>query len=91
MDKLNRDEIFLIATRLDIKNLIKLSSCNKYLRQNVMTDEVWYYKLKEFSDYQGLKKETPFETYKFLYGLNILKIKLRNQVRFSYTMETLVL
>ena len=46
MDKLNKDELFLIAMKLNLKSLIYFSSCSKRIQSKL--EIVWACKVREF-------------------------------------------
>ena len=75
MDKLSKDEIFLIATKLDIYSLLNFSMINSNIYSKVSKDEIWEYKLREFNNYLNLKEKKK-DTYILLYRLTIFKKKL---------------
>lgn len=92
MENLNKDEIFLISTYLNIKDLLNFSICNKNINKNIMRDEVWYYKLKEFPYVSDLEKY-PKNKYFSLYseGLDNIRKELRltHSLRKIYSFETI--
>ena len=77
MEKLNKDELFTLALRLDLPDLLNFCSVNKYIDKSICKrDDIWIYKLrKDFPDYKNLKVEKSFkDLYKILYSLSQVKI-----------------
>ena len=70
MDKLNRDELFLIAMKLDDKSLIYFSSCSKTIEKKL--ENVWRCKRGNFR----IPNFSSKEEYITLYQLNQIKSKL---------------
>ncbi|GAG82288.1 unnamed protein product, partial [marine sediment metagenome] len=54
MEKLEKDQLFLLATELDLPQLLKFCQTNKKINKLVcQRDDIWLYKLnKEFPDYR---------------------------------------
>lgn len=81
MDKLSKDELFVIAMELDLPAILKLCSSNKKINDRLcLRDTIWVQKLKEFPDYQehleDFKNMNKREIYTLLYQLKSLKEKL---------------
>ena len=56
LTQLSKDELFLIAMKLDYPSLLKFSMCNKRIYDKIYANEnVWNGKLKEFPDYLNPK------------------------------------
>ncbi len=56
LSELSKDELFLIAMKLDCRSLLKFSMCNKRIYDKIYANEsVWNGKLKEFPDYLNPK------------------------------------
>ncbi len=70
MDKLNRDELFLIGMKLDLKSLLNFAVCNKTIEKKL--ENVWIYKHKDFR----IPEFSAKNEYIILYQLNQIKTKL---------------
>ena len=59
MDKLEKDQLFLLALELDLPDLISFCSSSKRINMLICKrNDIWYYKLnKEFSDLKYTGKE----------------------------------
>ncbi len=80
MEKLNKDELFSLAIHLDLTDLLRFCSTNKYIQHTICArDDIWIYKLnREYPNFKRLKLEKSFrEIYQTVYSLTILKNKLR--------------
>jgi len=57
MEKLEKDQLFLLATELDFPQLLKFCQTNKKINKLVcQRDDIWLYKLnKEFPDYRNYR------------------------------------
>ena len=75
MEKLNKDEIFLITKYLHPKSLLNFSLCNKYIFSLCNREEIWNYKLKDFPKTLNVQKKNK-EIYELLYSLTQFKNKL---------------
>jgi len=55
MEKLEKDQLFILATELDLPQLLKFCRMNKKINELVcQRDDIWLYKLnKEFPDYRN--------------------------------------
>ena len=75
MEKLNNDELFSIAIKLDFNGLQSFCKINKKTFKLWQTDTVWNYKLHhEFSDYNtDFKFISKRNKYVLLYNLNYIK------------------
>ena len=91
--RLNNDELFSIAIRLDFPDLVKFLSVNSQTMKLCKTDRIWDYKLQaefseyinSFQEYTQKDKHTQKEKYKLLYKLNILK----NKLKLNYNLDIL--
>jgi len=78
MEKLEKDQLFLLATELDFPQLLKFCQTNKKINKLVCRrDDIWLYKLdKEFPDYRNYKitgsYKKIYETL-FIRGLETIK------------------
>ena len=53
MNKLNKDELYIIATKLDLSDLVHWCASSKIIYEKVFCrSEVWLYKLKDFPNYK---------------------------------------
>ena len=82
MEKLTKDELFIIAMQLDLPEILKLCSSNKKINNRLcLRDNIWIDKLKEFPDYQqhleDFKNMNKREIYTLLYQLKSLERKIR--------------
>ena len=79
MERLDRNELFLIALQLDVPEILGFCESSKRIdRLLCQQDPIWYAKLNtDYPNYLdfGLNN-TPRYTYKFLNGLHSLKQKL---------------
>lgn len=51
MDKLNKDELYMVATKLSLRDLYSFCMCNKRTRQTVLLkNDIWKYQLKMVKD-----------------------------------------
>ena len=59
MDKLEKDQLFLLALELDLPELLSFCSSSKRINDLICKrNDIWYYKLnKEFSDLKYIGKE----------------------------------
>lgn len=75
MEKLNNDELFSIAIKLDFNGLQSFCKINKKTFNLCQSDTIWNYKLKhEFSDYNtDFKFISKRDKYILLYNLNYIK------------------
>ncbi len=47
MNKLNKDELYMIATKLNLKDLYSFCMCNKRIRETILLkNDIWKYHLK---------------------------------------------
>ena len=47
MDKLNKDELYMIATKLSLRDLYSFCTCNKRIRKTILLkNDIWKYQLK---------------------------------------------
>ena len=75
MDKLNRDELFSIATKLSLKDLSNFSLCNKKIREIIwLTDDIWYVKIKEIENFNCV--ENVRKRYLLFYSVDHIKKEL---------------
>jgi hypothetical protein len=79
MEKLNKDELFLLATELDLSTLLKFCNSSKRIYEKVYKNyDIWYYILeKDFPD-NHLLTLNPMNKNKLLYSLINLKEKRNN-------------
>ncbi len=68
---LGKDELFLVAMKLDIPDLLRFCSCNKKLYNN---QDIWNYRMKNFNKIDASLNNK--ESYILLYQLTTLKSKL---------------
>jgi hypothetical protein len=86
MDKLNKDELFLIAIKLDLPDLLNFCSTCK----RIESKEIWYYKLKkEFPDYEKIIwYKSIRDIYETLYFIKtFLQPKIKGDVYEIYSMK----
>ena len=79
MDNLTKDELFSIAIRLDLSDLVAFCNTSKKINNLIfLRNDVWLYKLKtEFPEYSNFEIDrTPRKRYNLLYSLRVLKDKL---------------
>ena len=59
---LSKDELLLIANKLDLPSILNLSVCNKRLYNRMNMDDIWNNKLNEFPDFEclNIKKNINF-------------------------------
>ncbi len=79
MDKLNKDELFIISRYLNLRHLSNVSQSCKYINNIFNRDEIWFYQLeKDFPDFRNLNVDVKMkERYKLLYSLSIIKKELQ--------------
>ena len=77
LSQLSKDELFLIAMKLDCPTLLKFCICNKKIYDKVYSNEdIWNDKLKEFPDYLN-----PKYTDKIYYSLSFPDLWDRRQTK----------
>ena len=79
METFNKDELFSLAIKLDLPDLIALCQTNKRFHEALyFPDTIWLFLLKTYfpSHDQFNLKLSPRETYNLLYQLTQLKEKL---------------
>ncbi len=54
---LSKDELFLVANKLDLLSILNLSACNKKLYNRMNMNDIWNNKLREFPDFEFLNIE----------------------------------
>jgi hypothetical protein len=84
MDKLNKDELFLLALKLELPDLLNFCILDKRINDKIYKrDDIWNYKLnKHFPDSNLHLLNlvlTPREKYKLLYVLTKVKEKLNRE------------
>ncbi len=79
MDKLEKDQLFLLALELDLPELLSFCSSSKRINDLICKrNDIWYYKLnKEFSDLKYTGKE-PRPYYVKVKEINNFHPELRN-------------
>ena len=80
MNKLNKDELFLLAIELSLPDLLTFCSSGKRINDLVCKrDDIWNYKLnRDFMNQPNYKvlKSNPKDNYTLLYKLTQIKEKL---------------
>ncbi len=73
MEKLNRDELFLLAIEMDLPDLLNFCRISKRINDLVCKrNDIWLYKLnKEFPQYKSLEYRSFKKLYQELYDINI--------------------
>ena len=76
---LNNDELYMIAIRLDLPDLINFNVLNRQTLKLCLTDRIWNYKLQnDFSEYiDDFRCASKRDQYKLLYELKKLNIGLK--------------
>lgn len=87
MDRVCKDELILMCMKLDVRDIISLSSINKSIKRKI--ENLWKYKLQDFPDYLNCDFEN--KTEKEIYRLVTLKekLKLEENIYDIYNMKTL--
>ena len=79
MDKLSKDELYSIATKMQLHDIIRFCETNKVINEKICgRNDIWYFLLKrDFSNDSELFNfiVSPNKTYIFLYSLNKFKNK----------------
>lgn len=86
MFKLNNDEIYLIAMKLNLKDVLTLRLSNKRINKLICDRYIiWFKKLsKDFPNYpRTLKRKNNKETYIFLHGL----LQIKKKLNIDFTLE----
>ena len=88
MDKLSKDELFLIGIQLDLPDLLKL--CKIYKRFDNLVckkNDIWFHKLREFPNWRDFNmNKIPREIYETIYRLKLFKDTLT--VLFHYKFKS---
>ncbi len=88
LTELSKDELFLIAMKLDCPSLLKFCMCNKRIYEKIyLRKDVWTHKLKDFSDRLDITNDKYM--YILLYQLKIIKEKfnLHSDLSSIYTFK----
>ena len=91
--RLSKDDIFLICTKLSLKDLLNFSLCSKYI-YSVFISRIWLHKLKEeYPEFEKCEFLEYRELYKDLYKIieeNVYEIYSLSRPKFIEDEKTLV-
>ena len=84
MELLNKDELYLLATQMDLPSLLNLCSTSHKINSLICgQDRIWQDKLdRYFPEYKKLKLDKPMslkDIFVLLYSANKIKIGLKYQ------------
>ena len=85
MDKLNKDELFLIAIELNLPELLNFCESSKKINKLICKkNDIWLYKLnKDYPNYKDFNIDKSYrKIYKTLYGLE----KFKQKIKFKYSL-----
>ena len=93
MNKLGKDELFSIAIKLDLPDLLAFCKSDERINQLICKrNDIWRTKLNEFPNWKSFNIDKSLEeTYKYLYYLDEIKekIKLKETLLEIYNLKRL--